>query len=428
VWERPAVHGNWRVVGGRACAWFAAASHGDGAALAGAVVDAGLPLPDLDVRRGGVRVRLAATDLAAAGPAADLAGADLAGADLAGAVSEAASRLGLTPHPGMLQEVRLRFESPDPARAEPFWRAALGHGPDGTDRWRRGPGAAFAPAVDPRPLRTRPHVDVGLPGPVGDAVVALRAAGGQVTRTAPWFTTLTDTDGNEVDVVPGGDLPGAPGWRAMFGGMAAYPSADPRVSADLAAAAARLADAAGIALLIDVRPEGVVLDSGKDEWERVPGFADLAAAVQAAAGAAGLAADPGALRFVQVGIDALDVAAVSRFWRAALGYVPSSDPRLSDLHDPRELGPVVFLQPMDAPGDDERRRQRNRIQLELLLPADRVAARTAAALAAGGRTSPRAASPTRRATSSSSPPDRPHRRTAAQGPGRSSGADRCSGA
>ena len=54
------------------------------------------------------------------------------------------------------------------------------------------------------------------------------------------------------------------------------------MAAELAVAVAGLADEAGLPLLIDLRPDGVTIDSGKDLWEE-DGFADLARAVQATA-------------------------------------------------------------------------------------------------------------------------------------------------
>jgi len=51
-----------------------------------------------------------------------------------------------------------------------------------------------------------------------------------------------------------------------------------------------------------------------------------------------------------------------------------------DLHDPRRLNPPVFFQQMDEP-----REQRNRIHLDLFVPADQAPARVSAAVAAGGR-------------------------------------------
>ena len=124
-----------------------------------------------------------------------------------------------------------------------------------------------------------------------------------------------------------------------------------------------------------------MFDSGKDQWE-VDGFVDLAAAVQGAARAVGLTADNSRIRFVPAGIDAVDVSRVREFWRVVLGYVPAPDTRITDLFDPRQLNPVVFFPPMDAT-ETERRRQRNRIHVELLLPSDQL--RTRVDAAAGGR-------------------------------------------
>lgn len=86
------------------------------------------------------------------------------------------------------------------------------------------------------------------------------------------------------------------------------------------------------------------------------------------------------MRDFQVGIDALDVETVKAFWRAALGYVDDPRPGLHDLYDPRRLNPPVFFQPMDEP-----REQRNRIHVDLFVPADQAEARVSAAIAAGGR-------------------------------------------
>lgn len=59
-------------------------------------------------------------------------------------------------------------------------------------------------------------------------------------------------------------------------------------------------------------------------------------------------------------------------------------PRFTDLYDSRQLNPVVIFQPMDAT-EIERRRQRNRIHVELLMPSDQLRTRVDAAVAAGGR-------------------------------------------
>jgi Glyoxalase-like domain len=343
--------------------WFGAGSQAEAAGLVGAVVaelpDGG-PVPDMEVRGDGVRVRVAPGS--------------------GDAVARAARTAGLVAVPGAVQELRLRVDaSGDIAR---FWRAALHYEGD-RDRLRRCPEVLFEHSGDSRPLRNRIHVDSGHPGPVAATVAALTEVGGRERFACEWYSTMADADGNEIDVVPGGPLEKTEDWRAMFGGMVCYPGASPGQAAELAQTAARLADDAGIPLMIDVRPEAIVLDSGKDEWERLPGFADLAADVERAARALGLRADDSDLRFVQTVIDAVDIPAVSDFWQAVLGYVPAPTAGVTDLFDPRQLNPVVIFQPMDATESD-RRRQRNRTSYELLLPEAEVGPRVAAAVAAGG--------------------------------------------
>src|SRR5690606_27905185 len=87
---------------------------------------------------------------------------------------------------------------------------------------------------------------------------------------------------------------------------------------------------------------------------------------------------------VQLFLDAADVAAVRASWAAALGYVPDPRVAVSDLVDPRRLNPVVVFQELDH-DDTERRRQRNRIHVELAVPADAAPERVAAAVAAGAQ-------------------------------------------
>lgn len=359
---------DWRVVGFGECAWFGATSHEQAASLAGSIVDLlpdGIPLPDLDVRADGVRVRVR-------------------GGESTDAVDAAARTLGLVAEPGVLQEVRYQVDGD----VAPFWRTALNYGDLGPgligDGLRRCPVVRFEGPGEARPLRNRIHVDSGHPGPVGDVVAALKADGGRQAYASEWYSTMADADGNEIDVVPGGALAGGSDWDAMFGAMAFFPGISPRPAADIAVVAARLADEAGIPLMIDLRPEGVVFDSGKDQWEHVAGFADLAGAVQDATRAAGFVADNSRLRFVQAVIDAADIPAVREFWRVVLGYVPAPGAPVTDLHDPRQLNPVLIFSSIDTT-ETERRRQRNRIRIDLLLPSDHLRARVDVAVAAGGR-------------------------------------------
>ena len=214
--------------------------------------------------------------------------------------------------------------------------------------------------------------------------------GGEATR--PCGVCPADHDGNEVDLVPGGALsedPGTADWQAVFSAVACYRTTSPAQQRDLAAAAAALADDRAFPLLVDLRPGLVVLDGGKDQWEHDAhglevDFTDLAADLQTAARGLGATADPAVPRFTQLFFDAADVAAVRAFWLAALGYAPDRRAGLSDIHDRRRLNPVLAFQEVD-PSETERRRQRNRIHLELAVPADLAQTRLAAAVAAGGR-------------------------------------------
>jgi len=174
--------GDWRVLDGGASAWFDAPSMAAGAALVRRV--AGLTtatgLPDIDLRPGGVRIRIGTAD-----------------ADLASAVSAAARDLGLTADPAVLQTVRLVIETADRPSVLPFWRTMLGYEPAGADGLadpsRRDPAVSFREGP-PRQLRDRIHVDV-VRAP--DAVEAARATVGQEPSGA-FGVALVDADGNVV--------------------------------------------------------------------------------------------------------------------------------------------------------------------------------------------------------------------------------------
>jgi 4a-hydroxytetrahydrobiopterin dehydratase len=89
-----------------------------------------------------------------------------------------------------------------------------------------------------------------------------------------------------------------------------------------------------------------------------------------------------AVQVLEIGIDALDAAAIRPFWRAVLGYVdePGRSGPWNGLIDPLGQGPAVWFQEMDAP-----RPQRNRIHFDVSVPHDEAEPRIRAALAAGGK-------------------------------------------
>ena len=360
---------DWRVVDGVATAWFDVPSLTKGAALADRIVE--LPAEIMvDVRATGVRVRLPSDEHA-------------------DAVSVAARDLGLAANPAVLQHLSVVIESPNPTVVRPFWQRVLDYTPgeDGglADPLHRDPAIRIRQSTEPRPLRNRIHLDVVRPA----AAVAQASLG---EASGPYGVCHTDLDGNEVDLVPGdvlGEGIGTSGWQAVFSAMACYRTTSPTQQRDLAAAVTALADDAGFPLLVDLRPGLAIIDSGKDQWDHDAhglelDFSDLAADITTAARELGATADPALPRFVQLFLDAADVAAVREFWTAALGYTHDRRAGVTDIHDPRRLNPVLVFQQLDA-SETERHRQRNRIHFELAVPRDVAQTRLATTVAAGGR-------------------------------------------
>ncbi len=360
---------DWRIIDGVATAWFGAPSLIQGAALAGRLVEVSSDIA-LDVRVSGVRVRLDSDEHAQA-------------------VSAATQELGLIADPSVLQQVNVVLETADPNAVRQFWQRVLAivPGDDGdlTDPLRRDPTFRIRQSTDSRPHRNRIHLDVVRP-----AAVVEQAAIGEAF--GPYGVCHRDPDGNEVDLVPGdalGEGAATADWQAVFSAIACYRTTSPAQERDLVTAAAAFADAAGFPMLIDVRPGLVIIDSGKDQWEGDAhgldlDFVDLAARIQNAARDLGATAEPGMARFVQIFLDAADVDAVRAFWLAALGYAHDRRDGVTDIHDPRRLDPVLVFQELDA-SDTERRRQRNRIVIELAVPSDGARARLDTVVAAGGR-------------------------------------------
>lgn len=364
-----AIGTDWRVVDGVATAWFDTPSLMEGARLAGRILELSTEIM-IDLRATGLRVRLDADGHAAA-------------------VSAAAQDLGLAANPAVLQHLSVVFESANPSLIRGFWQRVLDYAPaEGgglADPLRRDPAVRFRPSTEPRPLRNRIHLDVVRP-----AAAVEQAIPGDASE--PSEVCHADPDGNEVDLVPGealGETASTDDWHAVFSAMACYRVTSPSQQRDLVAAVAALADEAGFPLLVDLRPGLVIIDSGKDQWEEDAhgldlDFIVLAEHVQAAARELGATADPGLPRFAQLFLDAADVAAVRAFWVAALGYVHDRRADLTDIYDPRRLNAVLVFQELDA-SETERRRQRNRIHVELEVPSDLARTRLAMTVAAGGR-------------------------------------------
>jgi 4a-hydroxytetrahydrobiopterin dehydratase len=194
--------GDWRVLFSGANAHFRTGSYGDAVALVGEIgrlATAAGHLPEVDLRSGGVFVRLWSPD-------ADwgLAEADV---ELARAISAAARAAGATADPSAVQYVQLTVDVLTAPPVIAFWRAVLGYadmGPeDLIDPRGRGPSLWFQDMDAPRPQRNRIHVDLSLPHDQAEArIAAAVAAGGRVVfdKHAPAWWTLADPDGNEVDI------------------------------------------------------------------------------------------------------------------------------------------------------------------------------------------------------------------------------------
>jgi 4a-hydroxytetrahydrobiopterin dehydratase len=135
---------DWRVLGEGACAWFRTGSFAAGARLVHAIGElAGLDdhHPDVDLRHGGVTVRLLTiTD--------DYHGLSERDVELARQISALARELGLPADPSAVQTVQVTIDALVSREVMPFWRAVLGYqyrgdSPDEDLIDPRGRGASF---------------------------------------------------------------------------------------------------------------------------------------------------------------------------------------------------------------------------------------------------------------------------------------------
>ncbi|WP_338498683.1 VOC family protein [Streptomyces sp. SJL17-4] len=167
------------------------------------------------------------------------------------------------------------------------------------------------------------------------------------------------------------------GWRYLLGGLhAAVPVGSMARAAEVATlAVAACGDDADRHLAVDLRPGRVLLTLRSAGHAAVTTLdVELAHRVSAAVAGLGLRTGPeiatGAprsLQLLEIGIDALDIAAIRPFWKALLGYAdePGPDGPGAALVAPLGQGPAVWFQQMDAP-----RPQRNRVHFDLCVPHD----------------------------------------------------------
>jgi len=192
---------DWRVLFGGAHAHFRTGSFATGVALVDAIgelADAMNHHPDVDLRYGGVTVRLVSHDVGG------LSDRDVR---LARQISEAARELDIPTDPSVVQAVQVAVDAMVSPDVQPFWKAVLGYEEDGSedlvDPSGRGPSFWFQQMDAPRPQRNRIHIDVSVPHDQAEArIAAALAAGGHLVSDvhAPAWWTLADAEGNEVDV------------------------------------------------------------------------------------------------------------------------------------------------------------------------------------------------------------------------------------
>jgi 4a-hydroxytetrahydrobiopterin dehydratase len=198
---------DWRVLSEGACALFRTDSLAAGARLVDAISELANVDDhhvDVDIRRGGVTVRLITyTD--------GYMGMSQRDVELARQISALAREQGLDADPSAVQTLLIIPGAPVIAEVMPFWRAVLGYEPrsdspdeDLVDPRRVGPPFWFETMDEPRlDGGGAIHVAVWVPYEQAEArVAAALAAGGRLVRDefAPAWWTLADAAGNEADI------------------------------------------------------------------------------------------------------------------------------------------------------------------------------------------------------------------------------------
>ncbi|MDL9937507.1 VOC family protein [Gordonia sp. ABSL1-1] len=192
----------WRVLSNKLVAGFRTGSMVKGRDFISRIIDAAEAAnhhPDIDLRYG--TVHLVLTTHSEHG----LTEADVA---LANTIVGIAADLGIEADGKPVAQLDIAIDALDIDAIRPFWRAVLGYGDadakeliDLTDPAGRLPGVWFQQMGEPRPQRSRTHLDLWVPHDVvHERLQAALMAGGQLLtdRHAPSFWVLADPEGNEV--------------------------------------------------------------------------------------------------------------------------------------------------------------------------------------------------------------------------------------
>jgi pterin-4a-carbinolamine dehydratase len=192
---------DWAFLQGASALYRTRPGLAQGAALASAAAaladEAGLPVY-VDLRWATATVRVA--------PPED-GWMDDRGLALCRGIQSAARDLGLTADPRALRDMHVVVDALDVPAVRDFWEAVLGYARRGDedlyDPLLRGPSLVFQRMDEPREQRNRIHLDVFVPDDVAAArIEGALAAGGRLVGDAhaPFWWTLADPEGNEVDV------------------------------------------------------------------------------------------------------------------------------------------------------------------------------------------------------------------------------------
>jgi 4a-hydroxytetrahydrobiopterin dehydratase len=178
---------------------------------------------------------------------------------------------------------------------------------------------------------------------------------------------------------------GVEDWRVLGDGANVYfPTGSFAESARLVQAIGELPGIHDNPPTVDVREGGVtvrLLTITQDYAGLTKSDLRAARQISAVVRDMGLSADPSAVQSFLVIPGAPDIAQVTPFWRAVLGYMPRVDSPDEDLVDPLDRGPSFWFESMDEP----RPGGGGAIHVAVWVPFEEAEARVAAALAAGGR-------------------------------------------
>ena len=193
----------WHRAYGGATAYFATGSFATGVRFIDAIgelAEAANHHPDVDLRYAAVVVRLRTHEVE---------GLSERDAALAAQISDAARELGIRSQPAQIHTIQIAIDALDIGGVLPFWRSVLAYEQRGdhdlVDPRRLGPSVWFQQLDAPRPQRNRIHLDLALPrSQVERRIADALAAGGLVVSDefAPHWWTLSDAEGNEIDLAP----------------------------------------------------------------------------------------------------------------------------------------------------------------------------------------------------------------------------------